>query len=90
MHSIIWYCHLRVEYDAYRTDIESVQISPRDPAKQDEAQKKFAEHKAKYDKLRADVSIKLKFLEENKVCLGDGFYLSEWCCKKIYCGITVS
>ena len=59
----------RVEYDAYRTDIETATISPRDPVKQDEAQKKFAAHRAKYDKLRTDVSIKLKFLEENKVCL---------------------
>ena len=62
----------RIEFDAYRTDVESLQLGPRDAAttpKIEEAQRKYANHKEKYDKLRADVAIKLKFLEENKVSL---------------------
>ena len=38
----------------------------------DAAQSLFQSHKDKYEKLRADVAIKLKFLEENKVGLGRG------------------
>ena len=51
--------------------METLNQSPRDSntmARLDEAQKKFAAHKEKFDRLRADVSIKLKFLDENKVC----------------------
>ena len=60
----------RVEYDAYRTDLETLQLGPRDAtttARIDEAQRKFSAHKEKFDRLRGDVAIKLKFLEENKV-----------------------
>ena len=60
----------RVEYDAYRTDLESLNLGPRDGStapRIDDAQKKFSAHKEKFDRLRADVAIKLKFLEENKV-----------------------
>ncbi len=60
----------RIEFDAYRTDLDSMQMQPggsNNPPRIDEAQKKYAAHKDKYDKLRADVAIKLKFLEENKV-----------------------
>lgn len=64
--------HSRIEYDAYRTDMETLQLGPRDSSttfKVDEAQRKFQNHKEKFERLRADVSIKLKFLEENKVCV---------------------
>ncbi|XP_048776141.1 arfaptin-2-like isoform X3 [Ostrea edulis] len=60
----------RLEYDAYRSDVESLQLGPRDstPAQRiEEAQRKFEEHKAKFEKLRGDVAIKLKFLDENRV-----------------------
>lgn len=60
----------RLEYDAYRNDIEALQLGPREttPAhKLEEAQKKFEDHKTKFEKLRGDVSIKLKFLDENRV-----------------------
>ena len=60
----------RVEYDAYRCDFEALQAGPRDSttmAKIEESQKKYNAHREKFDKLRADVAIKLKFLEENKV-----------------------
>uniref|UniRef100_UPI00358E719D arfaptin-2-like isoform X2 n=1 Tax=Myxine glutinosa TaxID=7769 RepID=UPI00358E719D len=60
----------RIEYDAYRTDLEEMSLAPRDAAmmaKIETAQQNFQVHKEKYEQLRANVSIKLKFLEENKV-----------------------
>uniref|UniRef100_A0A452HHT0 AH domain-containing protein n=1 Tax=Gopherus agassizii TaxID=38772 RepID=A0A452HHT0_9SAUR len=60
----------RLEYDAYRTDLEELSIGPRDAntlCRLDAAQSHFQSHKGKYEKLRADVAIKLKFLEENKI-----------------------
>ncbi|KAM7168674.1 arfaptin-1 isoform 1-T3 [Macrochelys suwanniensis] len=59
----------RVEYDAYRTDLEELNLGPRDAntlPKIEQSQQLFQVHKEKYDKMRNDVSIKLKFLEENK------------------------
>ncbi|KYO46311.1 arfaptin-1 isoform C [Alligator mississippiensis] len=60
----------RIEYDAYRTDLEELNLGPRDAntlPKIEQSQQLFQMHKEKYDKMRNDVSIKLKFLEENKV-----------------------
>ncbi|XP_044274557.1 arfaptin-2 isoform X3 [Varanus komodoensis] len=60
----------RLEYDAYRTDLEELNLGPRDAStlcRLDAAQANFQTHRAKYEKLRADVAVKLKFLEENKV-----------------------
>ncbi|XP_040187849.1 arfaptin-1 isoform X2 [Rana temporaria] len=60
----------RIEYDAYRTDLEELNLGPRDAItlpKIEQSQQLFQSHKEKYDKMRSDVSIKLKFLEENKV-----------------------
>ncbi|XP_037761966.1 arfaptin-2 isoform X4 [Chelonia mydas] len=60
----------RLEYDAYRTDLEELSMGPRDTStlcRLDAAQSHFQSHKEKYEKLRADVAIKLKFLEENKI-----------------------
>ncbi|KAK3861498.1 hypothetical protein Pcinc_022134 [Petrolisthes cinctipes] len=60
----------RIEYDAYRSDLELLSQQPRSEIssiKLEEAQRNFSGHKAHYDRLRADVAIKLKFLEENKV-----------------------
>ncbi|XP_025020543.1 arfaptin-1 isoform X4 [Python bivittatus] len=60
----------RVEYDAYRTDLEELNLGPRDAntlPKIEQSQQLFQVHKEKYDKMRNDVSVKLKFLEENKV-----------------------
>ncbi|XP_042316194.1 arfaptin-2 isoform X1 [Sceloporus undulatus] len=60
----------RLEYDAYRTDLEEVNLGPRDAGtlcRLEAAQASFHAHRAKYEKLRADVAVKLKFLEENKV-----------------------
>ncbi|KAF7667177.1 hypothetical protein LDENG_00072660 [Lucifuga dentata] len=60
----------RVEYDAYRTDLEELNLGPRDAntlPKIDQSQQLFQIHREKYEKMRNDVSVKLKFLEENKV-----------------------
>ncbi|XP_030643961.1 arfaptin-1 [Chanos chanos] len=60
----------RVEYDAYRTDLEELNLGPRDAntlPKIELSQQRFQIHREKYEKMRNDVSIKLKFLEENKV-----------------------
>lgn len=45
-------------------------MGPRDAvamARIDAAQQQYQVHKEKYERLRSDVTIKLKFLEENKV-----------------------
>ncbi|XP_072332031.1 arfaptin-2-like [Scyliorhinus torazame] len=64
----------RLEYDAYRTDLEELNLGPRDSItlpKIDLAQQLYLLHKEKYERLRNDVTIKLKFLEENKVLIGN-------------------
>ncbi|XP_026553940.1 arfaptin-1 isoform X4 [Pseudonaja textilis] len=64
------YENARIEYDAYRTDLEELNLGPRDAStmpKIEQSQQLFQIHKEKYDKMRNDVSVKLKFLEENKV-----------------------
>lgn len=61
----------RIEYDAYRTDLEELNLGPRDAntlPKIEQSQQQFQIHREKYERMRNDVSIKLKFLEENKVC----------------------
>ncbi|XP_056265459.1 arfaptin-1 isoform X3 [Pseudoliparis swirei] len=60
----------RIEYDAYRTDLEELNLGPRDATtapKIEVAQLQFQVHREKYERMRNDVSVKLKFLEENKV-----------------------
>lgn len=60
----------RLEFDAYRTDLEELSLGPRDAvamARIDAAQQQYQTQKDKYERLRSDVTIKLKFLEENKV-----------------------
>ncbi|XP_066106927.1 arfaptin-2 [Saccopteryx bilineata] len=60
----------RLEYDAYRTDLEELSLGPRDAGTRgrlENAQATFQAHRDKYEKLRGDVAIKLKFLEENKI-----------------------
>lgn len=46
-------------------------MGPRDAAAMvriEMAQQEYQIHRDKYERLRSDVTIKLKFLEENKVC----------------------
>ncbi|MCL4138486.1 UNVERIFIED_CONTAM: hypothetical protein GTU68_062476 [Idotea baltica] len=64
------YEQARIEYDAYRSDLETLTEQPRaevSSIRLEEAQRQFHSQKANYDRLRSDVAVKLKFLEENKV-----------------------
>lgn len=64
------YENARLEFDAYRSDLEELSLGPRDAAAMvriDMAQHDYQIHRDKYERLRSDVTIKLKFLEENKV-----------------------
>ncbi|XP_026227209.1 arfaptin-2b isoform X2 [Anabas testudineus] len=68
--TIKMYENARLEFDAYRSDLEELSLGPRDAlamARIDAAQEQHQLHKEKYERLRSDVIIKLKFLEENKV-----------------------
>lgn len=68
--TIKMYENARLEFDAYRADLEELSLGPRDAvtmARIDTAQQQYQVHKDKYERLRSDVTIKLKFLEENKV-----------------------
>ncbi|KAL1023490.1 hypothetical protein UPYG_G00041430 [Umbra pygmaea] len=70
MINIKQYENARVEYDAYRTDLEEWNLGPRDAntlPRIEYSQQQYQIHRLKYEKMRNDVSIKLKFLEENKV-----------------------
>ena len=63
----------RVEYDAYRTDLEFYAAAKETEANQqkvNELQVSFNDKKTEFEKLRADVQIKLKFLDENRVSIG--------------------
>lgn len=76
----------RIEYDAYRNEMEIVNPSittqpsaatapspnskigdPTYAARALDTQANFSMHKDKFEKLRSDVTIKLKFLDENKI-----------------------
>ncbi|XP_076626488.1 ADP ribosylation factor interacting protein arfaptin isoform X2 [Colletes latitarsis] len=61
----------RIEYDAYRTDLEALAQATKsdgtNAARLEEAQSNYEEHKQNFEKLRSDVSIKLKFLDENRI-----------------------
>uniref|UniRef100_A0A0K8TMD7 Putative arfaptin n=1 Tax=Tabanus bromius TaxID=304241 RepID=A0A0K8TMD7_TABBR len=57
----------RIEYDAYRMDLENARPESMQSPIAEEAQKSFARHKEQYEKLRADVAVKMQFLDENRV-----------------------
>ncbi|XP_074479170.1 arfaptin-1-like isoform X1 [Sebastes fasciatus] len=60
----------RIEYDAYRVDLEELNLGPRDAItlpKLELAQKDFQSQKERYHKTRHDLSVKVKLLQENKV-----------------------
>ncbi|XP_061827991.1 arfaptin-2-like isoform X2 [Nerophis lumbriciformis] len=64
------YENARLEFDAYRSDLEELSLGPRDSAavvRMEMAQHDYQVHRDKYERLRSDVTIKLKFLDENKV-----------------------
>jgi len=60
----------RMEFDAYRSDLDYYAQAPKtdvNAAKQRETKATFERQKAEFERLRADVQIKLKFLDENRV-----------------------
>ncbi|XP_032438445.1 arfaptin-1-like [Xiphophorus hellerii] len=60
----------RIEYDAYRVDLEELNMGPRDATtlpKLEQAQKTFQGQRERYEKVRDDLSVKVKLLEENRV-----------------------
>ncbi|XP_017294796.1 arfaptin-1 [Kryptolebias marmoratus] len=60
----------RIEYDAYRVDLEELNMGPRDTVtvpKLEQAQKVFQGQRERYQKVRDDLSVKVKLLEENRV-----------------------
>ncbi|KAM3590100.1 uncharacterized protein V6R79_003909 [Siganus canaliculatus] len=60
----------RVQYDAYRVDLEELNMGPRDDVtlpKLERAQKEFQGERERYEKIRDDLSVKVKLLQENKV-----------------------
>ena len=60
----------RIEFDAYRNDLEFYATSPKtevNMAKAKETEEMFQKQKQEFEKLRSDVQIKLKFLDENRV-----------------------
>ncbi|XP_019119502.1 arfaptin-1 [Larimichthys crocea] len=60
----------RIEYDAYRVDLEELNLGPRDAVtvpKLEKAQKDFQGQREMYQKIRDDLSVKVKLLEENRV-----------------------
>ena len=68
----------RIEYDAYRTDFETTQAGPRTAAtavKAEEVKQQYDVQKEKFDRLRGDLAIKLRFLEENKVEMNESLLL---------------
>ena len=56
----------RIEFDAYRTDLEAHEAQGQS-FKTEEARKAFFVQKEKFEGLRNNLQIKMKFLEENKV-----------------------
>lgn len=70
--SIFVFFYFSIEYDAYRTDLELMIQAPRNEAttqRLEEAQLAFEKHKDEFEKLRSDVIVKLKFLDENRVSI---------------------
>lgn len=60
----------RIEYDAFRVDLEELNLGPRNPGtlpKLEGAQKSFQSQRERYQKVRDDLLVKVKLLEENKV-----------------------
>ncbi|XP_042561609.1 arfaptin-2-like isoform X5 [Clupea harengus] len=68
--TIKMYENARLEYDAYRADLEELNLGTRDAvtmARIEAADQQYQAQKDKYERLRSDVTIKIKFLDENKV-----------------------
>ncbi|CAF92520.1 unnamed protein product, partial [Tetraodon nigroviridis] len=60
----------RVEYDAFRVDLEELNLRPRDAgtlARLERAQRDFQDQRDRYQRVRRDLSVKVRLLEHNKV-----------------------
>ncbi|KAH8381693.1 hypothetical protein KR093_010684 [Drosophila rubida] len=58
----------RIEFDAYRMDLENTKPEITQAASTlEETQRSYAHHKDLYEKLRGDVAIKMQFLDENRI-----------------------
>ena len=60
----------RLEYDANRFELEQIQSNTKVETKRHEInsmEQEIARYKEKYEKLKNDVSVKMKFLDENRV-----------------------
>lgn len=58
----------RIEFDAYRMDLESTNPNIPGPGL-DTAKTNYLKHKENYDKLRSDVTVKIQLLDENRVSI---------------------
>ncbi|KAJ8953250.1 hypothetical protein NQ318_015831 [Aromia moschata] len=67
LQSIRQYEAARIENDAYRTDLESMSTKPDGTIGLEEAQQGYEVHRQQFMKLRAEVTIKMKFLDENRI-----------------------
>nr|XP_023013008.1 arfaptin-2 [Leptinotarsa decemlineata] len=67
LQSIRQYEAARIEYDAYRTDLESLSTKPDGTIGLEDAQQGYEVHREQFMKLRAEVTIKMKFLDENRI-----------------------
>lgn len=74
LQSIRQYEAARVEYDAYRTDLESLTTKSDGAVGLEEAQQNFELHRQHFMKLRTEVAIKMKFLDENRVGVAYEFF----------------
>lgn len=75
--------YYRVEYDAYRTDLELMSQAPKtdtNAARMEEAQQTFQQQKEHFEKLKSDVAIKIRFLDENRVSISFKIF---WCQQKL-------
>lgn len=61
------YENARIEYDAYRIDLENTKPDAAQINNEDTL-KNYNKHKDNYEKLRSDVAVKMQFLDENRVC----------------------
>ena len=70
MDTITNYEKTRVEFDAYRNQLEEMQMTPmknNTHQKMRDIQMKLDQSKSIYDKKRSDVQVKLELLDENRI-----------------------
>ncbi|XP_022902329.1 arfaptin-2 isoform X2 [Onthophagus taurus] len=67
LQSVRQYEAARIEYDAYRSDLECLSNKPDAPMGLEDAQHEYEVHRQHFMKLRAEVAIKMKFLDENRI-----------------------